>query len=227
MKRLDAATGIALCIAAALAGCRTGAPSVVEDAHVVYRFENVRRIGDFDEWPHVLDVLTAHAVPGDPPVKVEPSEERVAGAIHVKDYRAELTVKRLSDVDVINADLDRLSQQRFGRETIEFKRIDATTELRYRSNYVVAAIGIEVSGFTDPGATLTVVLHDGTESNIEVAADGSWKAKFQIAPNHRHVYGWSADKAGGVKKYFRIDVFTQEQEAIAPAEFARMRKYEP
>jgi hypothetical protein len=229
MQRGKAATGIALAlfVAAALGGCRSATSSVVEDAHLVYRFENVRRIGEFDEWPHILEVLTSHAAPGNPPVKVEPSEERAAGAIHLKDYRAELTVARLSDVDLINADLERLSQQRFGHETIDFKRLDATTELRYRSNYVVAQIGIEISGFTDPGAALTVLLHDGTEHDVEVAADGSWKEKFQIAPNHRYVYGYSTEKAGGMRKYFRIDVFTQEQEPIAPADFARMRRYEP
>jgi predicted RNA-binding Zn ribbon-like protein len=227
MQRAGRVVTVLVCLAAALGGCRSPRGSIVEDAHVVYRFENVRRIGEFDEWPHILEVLTAHAEPGNPPVKVEPSEERVAGAIHLKDYRAELTVARLSDVDLINGDLERLSQQRFGHETIDFKRLDATTELRYRSNYVVAQIGIEISGFTDPGAALTVLLHDGTEHDVEVAADGSWKEKFQIAPNHRYVYGYSTDKAGGMKKYFRIDVFTQQQEPIAPSDFARMRRYEP
>jgi len=145
----------------------------------------------------------------------------------VKDYRAELKVARLSDLDRIDTDLDRLTQKRFGKETIEFRQIDARTELRYRSNYVVAGIVIEVSGFTAPGAALTVVLHDGTESKVDVAADGSWKAQLHIAPNRRYVYGWSEDREGGVRKHFRIDVFTQQQEPIAPADFAERRKYEP
>jgi hypothetical protein len=210
-----------------LTGCFSG-PGEISNMRVSYRFDNVRSGADRDEWLYIRDILQQYAVNNEVKDRPVVGSEREVGDTTVSQFLADLKVATLSDLNAIHADLDRLSRRKFAdHERIEFKYLRASADLAYASNYVMAGLEIVLRGITDPHALVSVYLHNGKTAQPEVDPAGRWAVTLKVAPDRRFIYGYTVEKNTDVKKYFRIDIFSQVQQDVGSDEFESLRKREP
>lgn len=209
-----------LTAAAALApGCTT-APSDRTPVQAVFRFEGVRTGGGAasaggDEWSAIRGILQKHS---STTVIEERRKRATVGGAEISDYRATLTLPRMSVADDIHRDIEAL---RSGEGRMEFGLTE--TQIAYRGNTVAAGISLYVTGFATQG--FRVRLFPGPAADpIELTAgrNGMWTTKLNMAPEDGWIYGLAEDPAGKVRtRYFRVNVSTQRQELVDEAEFWR------
>lgn len=201
------------CLSALLiiAGCAK--TPEIRSFQTTYQFQNVRSDDRFDEWPLIRRVLEANAK--ERVVQVAASRPRPVGNLTVRDYTARFVVDRIQDLNTIHARLTSLAERTRGpggRDRVEFQLREAT--LGYGSNYVVAGIEIVVKGITDPRSRVVLLDSAGKPREVPVQRNGTWSTPVKVAPEQRYIIGYSLNPQTGVRKQFRIDIFTQRQETV-------------
>ncbi len=208
---------VALLVTPCLSACSTPilAPREPRPVDVLYRFDNVRRSAGLDEWTFIRDILQAHASGA---LAVQASNERKYDRVEMRDYSARLVLHDAADIRQIEDQLDRLSVEQIAGERTQFALVGAN--LHFRSNYITAALDIVLRGNSTPGATVKIYLDPGSDPVIVKANQyGAWAKQIKIPPDRRYVYGSSEDAASGLKRYFRIDAHTQQQEPLSEEQF--------
>jgi hypothetical protein len=224
-----------LLIAACMAGGCASAPTESKSFEVVYRFENVRKQGSFDEWTSIASILNGHS---GTPVKPEFGRSRRVGESELREVSATVAVERFGTLDDIQAELDALSSspkesdggwlgaiglgddsKPAGSAGIEFSLADA--RLRYASNFVTSTVSVLVSGYTAKGNVVRLYLRaDEPPVAVNAGTSGQWTARVNVLPEAKSIYGSSQDPSGRTRpKYFRINTSTLRHENISQSEF--------
>lgn len=215
-------------------------PSAVE---VTLVFENVRLVRSaeegkppiLDEWGQIKRILGTHSAR--PPTERILRERQPIGRTAIRDYESSVLLGSFAKMDDIDAELKKLRGERQTwwdgvtsalvndregnaaalAEPIEYQLVGV--EALYRSNYIATAIEITVRGSTTPGATVTLYINRGTSPEV-VTADrrGYFSKKLPSLPADRYIYGESRLERTPAK-YFRIDVLTQQQDALTEEDF--------
>lgn len=207
-----------MCVGACvLGGCASGGSSL-KDIDVVYRFDNVRKTPELDEWAEIRSVLARHATRVSPTVE----EQRVAGPVEVRAYKAVARVESVRTLELIQADLEQLAKKKFKGERVQFAL--ANLQADYRSNLLTAGVEVSVGGIADRGAIVRVYPWEGARPiETRAGSDGAWRVPLKVVPETRWVYASSADAAGKLPtRYSRIDVSSQRQEQVDEADFVKM-----
>ncbi len=212
-------------------------------------FENVRLVRDadrskppvLDEWGRIKAILASHSAR--PPTERVLREKQPVGNTAIRDYESSILLGSFAAMDAVDADLQRLSGSGGDREDSRWwravKKLGDTGQHRsipageriefqlvgvdalYRSNYIATAIEVFIRGSTTPGATVTLYVGQGVSPEV-VRADrrGYFSQKLPALPGDRYIYGESR-LDNSPSKYFRIDVLTQQQDALTEEEFRR------
>ncbi|MGB0714919.1 MAG: hypothetical protein ACPGXK_03520 [Phycisphaerae bacterium] len=205
-------------------GCQLPAAQL-QPVRVSYRFDNVRADASIDEWKQLRRVLMTHAAGNKVEDRAVVGSERTVGGTIVRQYLADLTVANLDDLKAIDRDIRALSKQKFnGGERVEFEFLHASANLAYASSFIMTGLDIILRGVTSPGAQVTIYLHDGSKRRPDVSRYGKWSLPVKVRPNHRYFYGYATGKESRVTKYFRIDIFSQEQEDVTADRFEGLRR---
>jgi hypothetical protein len=210
---------LALVFLATLVGCESSGSSL-KNVDVVYRFDNVRKSAEVDEWAEVRSVLAKHST------RISSSVDAVRsnGPVEVRAYKAIVNVPNVRAIDAIQSDLEKLAGSRSAKSSdrIQFTLTSLTAD--YRSNILTAGIESIVGGYASPGYHVLVHPFEGAPPlRSKAGADGRWTQKLTALPQTRWVYAAVRDPAGKLPdKHYRINISTQQQEAIDPKEYARI-----
>ncbi len=228
------------------AGC-SSEPKARPDVEVVFRFDNVRKQGGFDEWNAIGSILSEHSRR-----EIQPlfSRNRTIGDAELREIQATVVVSEYATLDQIQNDLDKLSQSSrksggswwnqlnpFSSDTpaptaaeqvIDFSLSSAN--VRYVSNFVTSRVSVVIAGHTQARNTVTLFI-DSSTAPMSVVADGSglWRANISGLPESGYIYGTSEDAARKTRpKHFRVNATTLKHENITRDAFERDRPvYEP
>lgn len=210
-----------------VAGCQLN-QSEVQPIRVSYRFDNVRTDETFDEWEVLREVLATHAADQKVEDRAVVGSERTVDGTVVRQYLADLTVNKLDELKAIDREIRNLARKQLkSGERIQFEFLHASANMAYASSFIKSGLDIVLRGVTNPGATVTIYLHDGTNCNPEVSRYGQWSLAVKVRPNHRYFYGFAEGKDSKVTKYFRIDIFSQEQGDVTADAFEGLRRRSP
>ena len=202
-----------------LQGCESSGSSL-KNVDVVYRFDNVRKSADVDEWAELRGVLAKHST------RMSSSVDAVrsTGPVEVRAYKAVVNVPNVRALDAIQADLERLGSARRvkGGDRIQFTLTNLTAD--YRSNILTAGVESIVGGYASPGYQVLVHPFEGAPPlRTQAGTDGRWTQKLTTLPQTRWVYAVVRDPSGKLPdKHYRVNISTQQQESIEPKEYARL-----
>lgn len=206
-------------LAAGLLPSACTAPPLQRPRSVTYRVENVRGTpqDDGSEINRIIAVINKFAVE-----EVDCDAKRASpllGHERFYDYELSFNIANLRDLVDIDRDLSRLFHDNAGPDGMRFQLTDAG--LTYRSNQVNIGTEVALRGVTAPGATVRLRVGDEV---VDVRADknGLWRHALVTTPSNPFIYGFSEDAASRMRRYFRINLLSQAQEAVSERAYAGM-----
>jgi hypothetical protein len=217
----------------------TGCTAPSHQATVVLRFQNVRTFVEPDGKPgeSEWDVLNGiarrfHVQNNIFGIEYEQASQNAADSppgVMLRDYTVRLVVADLKDIARIEQEVVQAANRPIGRtgERAQFGLSGVTMD--FRGAYVSASIAIEVFGRVDPGSRVFVYPH-GTTSPVEavVNAAGSWNVRVQVREGADYIYGYASHpRSPNVRKCFRVNIYTRQNEPVIADEFDRLRSQQP
>ncbi|MBC7772905.1 MAG: hypothetical protein H7210_10455 [Pyrinomonadaceae bacterium] len=192
------------------------ASRIARPVEAVYRFENVRRLGGLDEWASIRRILELHAKGS---VSATPSNERRYESAEIRDYEARLVLTDVADLQKIQTALDDLSKQTINGQKARFSMMRA--EIDYRSLSAGSSQDTIVRGVTSPASFVRLYLSATESVDTNANQYGAWAKSVKVRPNAQWVYGYSEGGVGATttRRYFRVDVFTGQEEPISEQQF--------
>jgi len=227
------ALGILTLVATMMHGCqwlgltrdRTG------EIPVTVTFENIRTFDADDsddhasEWDLISPRLRRHHVEGNAyGIAYAENPRRGGGAgdrLTLTDYQVRMVVEDAKALARLQRDMAELEGKRIGRARVDLA--PKTVTLAYASPYVMADLEFTIYGRAEPGARVVVYDHAGEPREAKANRDGSWRMPVRIDPDRDFIYGQSTHPGTTRPKYFRINVFSREQEEISKREYERKR----
>lgn len=217
-------------------GCGTTAPSP-RQVRVMLNFDNVRsftqgRARGASEWDLVDPIARRYHVrsniygseykathtprPGGPP------------GVELADYTVDLVVQDFSELAKMDREIRDLDGRPVGPLGERMQLASVHAGLAYRGGFVQAALEITVRGQVDPGSVVFIFDETQTLRQAEVAANGAWSLRVGVAEGRRYIYGYASNAAApGVRRCFRVDIFSRRQQELAADQFDRLRVAEP
>ncbi len=188
------------------------APPLQRPRTVTYRIENVRGApaDDGSEISRIVRVVDQYAAD-----EVECRRTRTSpqvGHDRFYDYELRFNIANLRDLVDIDRELSRLFRDNQAPDGIRFQLTDAG--LTYRSNYVAVGAEVALRGVTAPGAKVRLRIGDDVV-DVRADKDGFWRHSLLTTPGKPFIYGYSEDAASQMRRYFRINLLSQAQEAVS------------
>jgi hypothetical protein len=204
-------------LAAGLVPGACTAPPLQRPRNVTYRVENVRGepTDDGSEINRIITVINKFALE-----EVDWDKKRASppvGHERFYDYELSFNIANLRDLVDIDRDLSRLFQNNDGPDGMRFQLTDAG--LTYRSNQVNIGTEVALRGVTAPGAMVRLRVGDEVV-NVRADKNGLWRHAIATAPGNPFIYGFSEDAASRMRRYFRINLLSQAQEAVSERAYA-------
>jgi hypothetical protein len=115
-----------------------------------------------------------------------------------------------------------LRQTAVGGQRVEFRPTDL--RLTYSTDFIEAGVTTEVVGFAESKAEVYILPDPSGDREVLVKEVGptTWRQRYRLSPGQQWIYGYVAprrDDGTGMRRYFRINIFTQRQENITEAMF--------
>jgi hypothetical protein len=139
------------------------------------------------------------------------------------EIQAELSsIQRANEIAEAIARFGALRQTAVGGQRVEFRPTDL--RLTYSTDFIEAGVTTEVVGFAESKAEVYILPDPSGDREVLVKEVGptTWRQRYRLSPGQQWIYGYVAprrDDGTGMRRYFRINIFTQRQENITEAMF--------
>lgn len=202
---------------AGLTGCETAKkappPAIIENIAVSYRFTNLDKP---DERARVYAIARSIAVPDTLLPKEVPT---------TPDFELQFVVPRLALLDAAH---DRLlfASQLGGRtedRTQVFNVREPKLSIRYETLSIAGGIELIVRFKVTPGAHLFYKPQGGNLVDITGQVSKTGDVSFTTRINRGQEFFYAEAVSGGVAKWLKINVFTQQVQEITQREFEEQR----